>query len=1165
MEKKYIDKFDVHVVKMIRNNNIVYRDQTDEKVDAYFMLDYFDLLYHISLTGDQKIYTKFWHLESDNDNESLEYKASYKTLSLYAEAEGDIEGIWSRNDHQLTDFPFLGVIQINIIFGIYNKEPDLEHTLSLLSDRIMEEAKQVAGKSISDSKETGCQMLFRLYKSSTSSDFCLIVKSYCIKSIFEIATFINNLTIRDGEERFTFNTYTNVGIECVRNAEGQFMTLSQDIIEKNEECSFILRISAACKEVADKYSQLEESNTFVEGITYGLFGRYDFLVKITIVQFAELYPTLCKSKMLGYDHPDVEEIPDSAIKLLKQGIETGDIKIINERVLVPITDKGLRTFEFKDESSDSERKLRNAVKKIGNELWDKLDQYYDLKKEFLEERRAYIDIGRELKEIISTYVPQGMDSDSHVNWQILVSDLQVLFECVDKWHRKYCTLEDTDTKKKERVHFLEDLRMVVEAINNFYKFIQNVNAQTWQAPVYEIQTQLDAEKMMIAYREVIFQYMEMYRTAYDDKPRFYPIIYPDMSINNPCILAPFKNGVSEKRLLICKVPSFEYYGRMYNMLPWIMHEASHSFRTLKREERNRYLVTVILRRIYQNALYKVLNTYTNDYGYHYLGALENNLIRLIAEKIFCSFVEREPDYKDDGIDRLTTRLLDYLHNFFSSEGNAQERYENKESLQKIQADLLGYLKKLGVYDASCLRDLEKCSNNSDSMASLLKRIFNALYQKIWGVKPSVEEYLIIIENELFENRLNARIEDITKGLKVENIDAKAQEYRYNLQKLHLLYAAWRKKRENVDEELPVYTRNIITSVRKYVEESLKNGEGIPETYRIINMIFGSGNVVCDNDQKHVKKIFDVLSHSELHEIAAREIKMYREICADLYMSAALGLGAIGYCRWIFQTISDMGVEYCINWRGMTNSHRFRVVVAILLSKEGISRGADGMIPTETLNKQGQIYCVATLKCMEQNMLRQSNEKGGVDKEKADRDNRIHVFIEHLKDTVKEIFSMFQKKGEVRSVLENSAISFYSIRDMQTAGESERIESKKKEVQKYFEPIEDIIAENQHVLYRVKYFIYALNMFGEQNQMLVDREEYEHMKALYDDFADKIKVNDEFYRYVAEYYNDPESAVDKPANEMLEETISFIKKYYYSNRFKIMSSEEVKGEVAENGK
>ena len=45
-------------------------------------------------------------------------------------------------------------------------------------------------------------------------------------------------------------------------------------------------------------------------------------------------------------------------------------------------------------------------------------------------------------EVIRTYVPQGVENDSYVNWKILITDLKVIFKCINEWKISYEKLED---------------------------------------------------------------------------------------------------------------------------------------------------------------------------------------------------------------------------------------------------------------------------------------------------------------------------------------------------------------------------------------------------------------------------------------------------------------------------------------------------------------------------------------------------------------------------------------------------------------------------------------------------------------------------------------------------------------------------------------------------
>ena len=53
------EKYNVEVVRMLRNNSIATGEDHMDGHDTYFMLDYFDLLFHRSLTDKNKTYKGF--------------------------------------------------------------------------------------------------------------------------------------------------------------------------------------------------------------------------------------------------------------------------------------------------------------------------------------------------------------------------------------------------------------------------------------------------------------------------------------------------------------------------------------------------------------------------------------------------------------------------------------------------------------------------------------------------------------------------------------------------------------------------------------------------------------------------------------------------------------------------------------------------------------------------------------------------------------------------------------------------------------------------------------------------------------------------------------------------------------------------------------------------
>lgn len=1161
-------EYDVEVIKMMRNNNMAtLENDVIGNRDIYFMLDYFDLLFHTSLRGKDKVYNKFWNMEGEKLGESLVYKAAYKVLSLYAERDSKQTDIWSRPHNCLSNFPFLGIIQINIVYHVFEQELLVEDTLEFLEKQIEMQIMEQMGEKRQKNVYGDIGYQSKMYRSATSSDFTLVIKSSNLQTIFEISMIINNMIILYENCNFNFNTYTNVGIECAQNEKGEFETFTKELVIENKLCGFALRVTASSRFLNDKYGK--ECN--LSENTNGLFGRYDFSMKISMQDFADIYPVLCKSKLLGDVNISLKEMPENLVELLSKEIGNGDIRIINERALISLEniDVGNETYEeckrtAIDELKRNEMQLKNVVNQVSSDLKEKMSEFDEMSAIFIEERRAFIDIKRELREVIATYVPQGLDHDSHVNWQILISDLRVLFQGIEGWEHAYWEIEDDNKKKSMREQFLGDLRITVEAINQYYKFLQNVNAQTWQAPLYEIQTQIDAEKLMIAYREVLYEYFYEYQNHYTDRSMFYPIVYPDMSIDTACIKAPFRSGCREKqqcepKLLVCKVPSFEYYGRVYDMMPWILHEASHSLRTMDREQRNGYLINKIIYKVFEQAIYKILNVYTNDLGYYQLTTLERGVLHEMTACGIEYFYERNPECNDYDIYKLQTELNQYLYSYFNKRDNLLDENNNSEKLKLIIREMGKYCAELNL-PLTDVKDLEKYLKDIGLMGNLFSQMYSALYTNLWGEEPDEDQWRIITyDSAAFEQGLA----DVITNIKNEKNKYRVREFRFRIRELNRLHGVCCKLEtqecEN-NEWINGFWKDCINKVRERIMLGEENDEGITEIYRIINMVFGSGEPITTYAIKHVKRTFNILSAETVYDLVERETSIYREACADIYMAAALGLNVFGYCRHVFQTTSEIGIENNMRWENGVNVQRYRTVIAVLFygtRKECESNIKNGRKLQNVILKQGWKYCDCTLKCLEEGMLEEYKENDDGRKE------LVKFFVELLRDNVNALFKSIKHEEGVEAI-KHSVFTVYTRKNMDIDKEFSEEAEKIKGIIQTYQDIEDAIEAYRHVIYRIRYFIYSLAIIIKNNGLVIDSDELKHMREIYRDYRKRVKGQNKKYQFVSQFYNDPETAKSMLPSKMLDRTIRFVEEYYYRNRFKIMSSSEIKREVEECG-
>ena len=240
------NKYSTYILELIRNNGITNIDgesfegeKSDEEVPFRFlMFDYFDILYCKELRGDEKKYLNYLSIENafeDTIQHSKNYKVSYKTLSLYCKSNNEL----SKSDEEfqnifsiictgenLSTIPFLGLIQISLCKDNYIRENmegiEIDSFLEYCENRIIEIVE----------KHISANVRMQLFRSSTTGDFCLVLRTDSIKAIYNVAIALNG-TQHKTNESVKMLTFTNVGIEC-KYLEGiGYATLDKNFISSH--------------------------------------------------------------------------------------------------------------------------------------------------------------------------------------------------------------------------------------------------------------------------------------------------------------------------------------------------------------------------------------------------------------------------------------------------------------------------------------------------------------------------------------------------------------------------------------------------------------------------------------------------------------------------------------------------------------------------------------------------------------------------------------------------------------------------------------------------------------------------------------------------------------------------------------------------------------------
>ena len=986
--------YETHVLKLFRTNNGSIHstaESNDKKSrseiskvlqnqrEIYFMFDYFDLMTYEVLNEEGEKYVNFLGMEESFDD--LRFRGvTEKLLALYRREEQGVEGaLVSNEDHHqqlaadseefLSNTPFIGIIQIGIHPKAYqdNQEKDAFLTQCELDIQLV----------IDKVKAFYSSSKYSLLHTLTSGDFCLIVKSEDIHCIYQLAGSIG--TYLSQQEYALFTTYTNVGVEIKRAADRlSFLTFGNETIKKCMKDRFTLRFSVktnyinkvmACLKDSMKQSEYQTNTNELRG----LFGRYDFLIRLNISQFSMLFPYLCEYK-LGIQEQEsfVEEVAqgDSLINTLINGIRKGYIYNLNERVL---------TEPF----MDAPEAAQQATLKV-NYIEDLMDDYNWLKdhgNEFNIVRRNFIDTMRVYKELIHIYASLMFGTDSYLNGKIQYTYLKVLFDNLKRALPNHVKgkgndFDDMDLKR----HYVYDFKLCVEAINQFTRFLQNINMQTVQAPQYEIQTKIDSEKLIIAYHEYMYQYLDTYYKM-GNRPHFLPIIYPDASVDKVEVQVPFSEGYqydvdgTMSFFVICRVPSFEYFGRVYEMLPWLTHEIGHSMRILKRDERNDQLLEIIFDNIFQNVVQRWLSENDTKRLIFRYGHLKNNLVEILSKE-YLTYYEKyvNPLYKENRMMDLEYNILLFLSNYFNPKDRATYAdinltYNYEEAVKKLLEELTG----LGLrYQIFSKKEKTELIQNADSYMKVSNRedFLNHIYECLKSIyKKLLREYdkRIYKEMEKLQTPLNYKLPHLTfmdiiwsdrsvldkriLDLLARNMEIKLpkeifrkqqiimRDYFYEVLKINQIYFSFKKIYEGADLKKIDSSKleGVLSSIHKKMEpyHNSEKAECFILDMDLNNVLSAAG---YNHDEMYTaKQMLDNL-HSSMSLISmdnyqrwlGHSVTYYREVCADLIMCKILGLNAFGYVRMFMKFIGEVDYEPIDITPDLVSMERLRIVTSVLI-------------------------------------------------------------------------------------------------------------------------------------------------------------------------------------------------------------------------------------------
>ncbi len=1153
--------------------------------------------------GEDKKYLNYLSIENVFENtiqQNESYKVSYKTLSLYRKSHNEQNGTDQNGSDffsiqhtgtGLSDIPFLGIIQISLCKDYYIEKMsqekakiDIDAFLNRCEERILELADKCC-----ESFDESIVMRRALFRSLTTGDFCLAIRTNLIKLIYFIAVTLNG-TQNDSKGCVKMLTFTNVGIEC-RYVEGKgYATLKKEVVDKNND-RIALRFSADESIRSEMKKFIEKHSNADVRMTEGLFGRYEYLLTIGMNEFADLYPFLCEKKFGRITQGRTQS-------KLERSLRKSFVRKINERILVEfvaetVAIESALKRKCENNFNDKEKAERKEIFFKNEILYRKIKDLENFKNIFQEEHFAFQDLIRGTKEIYKSFSSAGMDKESYINWCLFHRDMDILCECIRQmmdYYKKWVeTAGKSETRKKwYRGIVLKDWRENLNAINRYTTLVQSVNYQTYQSPSYEIQTQIDTEKAMVAYREA----MELYITdgiiwngkregeGESDASMVFPLIYPDLSKEKVTVTAPFMvkkpDGNMASREIICTVPSFEYFGRLYDLLPWIIHETSHHLRVTPREKRNLFVADYIFSYIFRALMREPLRQLSDYEFYGPLGTAEKYLISCMA-KIAKEEISAADNFEKYNFEMLVLEIEKWVERMFpfGVGYDGETHMDEEEHLKKSMFDfwLDAYRREDMLNRGSLYEILKTLDDNLDLKVkehlaeNLLERYYKNLCEDL--KVEEAEEFKVCIEDIKNDVRMEKKLIVLSEA--AEEKRAAVREYYERIVAVYRIMQINLKDADKNVKRTEEYLQKVFDLYKKDYKSTIENSNTIVDTVslhvmRNLGLLREKSGVFIEEMRKIVRNV----NNSQVMEHKETAQRIYLEAYADILMATSLQLTSFGYCRQVLQTASDAKIMDREDEYEAINYQRWRTVAAVLLVKNNpqchhTETDEAEVIDAADLIKDAKKYCEYTIRHISQKLskgkeitLEGEGQKKLGEEEIKKREKRREL----LHQLLNKVNRQMQRYLDTSAASEEDVL----LLSVLLHGDKGIKEQKIKTEWETYKDAAEFCSDVKYNFWRLDCFCRGIVNIVQDGRIIVSKKLFDHMKKVREMIDEEGKYgcawerDHDFLtdprRDVGKFYNNPLQVYEKTPDQKLENTIDFIQNYYYYNRFRSVTRSDI---------
>lgn len=799
---------------------------------------------------------------------------------------------------------------------------------------------------LKDCYENSDTLRWGIYSLITEGDFMIVVRSCDFHTAYDISSLVRNIQLRCGKERNTlFFTYSITGIFIGEHSKIRKKQWS-DLCKQDDKIILRIQFSQTFRMANSRCEKIERNEILEFGER--LFGRYDYQIECSWVEFGHIYPHLLKFKIdkSCTSSTDEKKISKKAKRIIWM-LRKGYIDHVNEKLLLKydsdqfVLNNTNRTWDVRKENRkwmylyDRNREEIFKLQSKSLDVERQIKQYYNYERNLKEYTRL---LGR----LCRIFFEMNKLVELRVSLAVLIMKYNVFLDSIQRY-----LSGDLAMGKSEVASVLNDnLRMGINTLEIYIRYIRNVNLQTLQTPNYELQTNVSVEKILLSYSQFLMPFVKKGNRYYELSQTYLPVVVPVTDVRDLSVAVMFDEVHEEtksevKKLMLVNSPTFLAFCESCFLIPILFHEIAHQFRYESQEIRNTCLKKYILKSFLFNILVKVLNLgfeYNMEMDKMIEGAVNDiypslkeildiqtevdlNSFRYEIWQALCQFsdiaiengqaldflVKNYIERTSKNICRYDQAMVDAVDRLVKAVENWKSIGEDDHANCDKYTTVVKYFEKLNIQQKKQLLELiheqieelnEKGHTGNEKLLHKFLKHFEAVEKKELTntINDADREKLFVQWNDYkSDGKLNAC------ELHIENL----------LKKYHNHVIVWRDTRQKMDEEIALYEYSVVLKVREWIksaDDMLKRNLELCIEKRDKELSWSASTVTVEILEEQMRKI-KMMTPDDREKEWGRVLRsvreklgqhvdsiteIYREVTSDLFMCAIMGLEGFGY-------------------------------------------------------------------------------------------------------------------------------------------------------------------------------------------------------------------------------------------------------------------------------